>query len=263
MKEKKSAMKKISVLLFQLLLPVILITGCNSFAPCGEKNEPAAPEPAKNISSDKKAEDTPPPAKVDQAVKEEEKAVEKFSPEKTVAEEKVVKQTEVAAEKKAPELLSPPPKKRTRNHENYRRGPGMWRAFTRLSADEQKELLQIQRTDPEMYRKILQEKADKFYEAEKIRRQEIDDLTAEIKQTESITEKERLKAKLRSKLKEDFQQRLQDTRRDIEAYKRRTAKLESELQKREKNCDAIIDAILNNRLNNAPQLLNGTEKSKQ
>ena len=63
-------------------------------------------------------------------------------------------------------------------------------------------------------------------------------------------EKESLKTIMRNKLKEDFQQRLQDTRRDIEAYKRRTAKLEAELQKREKNCDAIIEAIMDKRLSN-------------
>lgn len=246
------AMKKNIILLFQFLLLTVFISGCALFNPVDNKTEKEIKEPAKNISAEKK---TPPAIQPNQTA--ESVTVKEVPPPSvpTVTETPAVDPSKkLASEKKEVKLISPSPQppERSRNHENYRRGPGMWRAFNRLSAEEQKELLQIQRTDPEKYRKILHEKADKLYEAEKIRRQELDELTAEIRSTENVVKKEQLKAKLHSKLKEDFQQRLQDTRRDIEAYKRRTARLEQELQKREKNCDAIINAILNNLLSNAP-----------
>ena len=77
-------------------------------------------------------------------------------------------------------------------------------------------------------------------------------LAEKIRNSDKAAEKEALKTLLREKVKEDFRQRLQDTRRDIEAYKRRTARLEMELSKREKNCDAIVEVILNRHLEGKP-----------
>ena len=141
-----------------------------------------------------------------------------------------------------------PPSTTHRSPENFRRGPGMWRVFSRLSPSEQQELLKLQRTEPERFRAIMSTKADELYKNEELRRQELDKLTAEFQKSGNAAAKEELRLKIRSKLKEDFLQRLQDTRRDIESYKKRTAQLEAELQKREKNCEAIVDAILQDKL---------------
>ena len=148
------------------------------------------------------------------------------------------------AEKPVPPKAAAP----ARPPERFRHGPGIWRAFTRLSPDEQQKMLELQRKNPELYRTLMQEKVDQLHAQEKAYHQEIDDLTQKIRQTTDAAEKEKLTAQLRNKLKENFMHRLQDTRQDIEAYKRRTAQLEIELQKREKNCEAIIDAILSRQL---------------
>ena len=166
---------------------------------------------------------------------------------KNEAENKTTAET-ISSPRPAPvppqtERRSPP-----RSPENFRRGPGVWRAFSRLSQEEQVELLQLQRTDPERYRAIMQEKADQVYAQERARRQELDDLAYRYRQNGDPAQKEQIKNELREKLKEDFQQRLQDTRRDIEYTKRRTASLEAELRRRENNCEAIVDALLKNKL---------------
>ncbi len=246
-------MKKILQFSFQYMLLGMTFCGCQ-FINSNSQTQLVDP-PVISLLDGKKCSSELPPAQEDPKQINDEKKLEIYKAVKTVTNpepQKVAKSKEIVSvpdkkEVKTPQDVVP---QRTSKHENYRRGPGMWRAFNRLSTEEKKQLLSIQRSDPEKYRKILHEKADKLFEAEKIRQQELDNLVTQIKKSESEKEKENLKAVLRKKLKEDFQQRLQDTRKDIEAYKHRTARLESELQKREKNCDAIVEAILNKRLDN-------------
>lgn len=147
--------------------------------------------------------------------------------------------------------IQSPVQRHTPAHNKFRRGPLMWRAFTRLPADEQQELLKLQRSDPERYREIMQQKTEELYTKENARKEELNKLTIQFHQTTDITKKNAIKAQLRQKLQEEFKQRLQDTRSDIESYKRRTAHLEKELQKREKNCDAIVNLLLTKHLENA------------
>ena len=137
--------------------------------------------------------------------------------------------------------------------ENFRRGPGLWRAFTRLPQEEQRTLLKLQRSNPEEFRRIMQHKVDQLYEQDRIHRQELDKLAEAYRKSNNEQEKNELLGKLRRKIAEEFRQRLQDTRRDIESNKRRTAHLEAELLKREKNCDAIIDALLQRKLADSPE----------
>ena len=63
-----------------------------------------------------------------------------------------------------------------RSPENFRRGPGLWRAFTRLPQEEQRTLLKLQRSNPEEFRRIMQHKVDQLYEQDRIHRQELDKL---------------------------------------------------------------------------------------
>ena len=58
---------------------------------------------------------------------------------------------------------------------------------------------------------------------------------------------------MRKKINEDFQKRLAATRRDLETNKKRIARMETELQKREKKRDKIVEAILLNRLSDNPR----------
>jgi O6-methylguanine-DNA--protein-cysteine methyltransferase len=152
----------------------------------------------------------------------------------------------------APAPVAPNPAPRPASPESYRRGPGIWRAFSRLSQEEQAQLLRLQRNDPERFRSIMLEKADQLYAAEIAKLQALDELATRCRQCTDPEEKARLTAELREKLREDFQQRLQDTRRDIEYTKRKAAALEAELSRRESNCDAIVEALLQNKLSGNP-----------
>ena len=250
--------KGLLLFFFQSILLSLFFCGCEFFN-CNSSTPLVEPQIVQPVNEKKCNSEFPVAQNKSESVKVAEKVLKPESPQcvsQPVVQEKIIckKEEKKAVENKNIQNFQPPVHpvipRRSANHENYRRGPGFWRAFNRLSPEEKQQLLSIQRSDPEKYRKILHEKADKLYEMEKVRKEEFDSLIAKIKKAESEKEKESLKNVLRNKLKEDFQQRLQDTRRDIEAYKRRTAKLESELQKREKNCDAIIEAIMNKRLSN-------------
>ena len=187
------------------------------------------------------------------ALEDPDKAKEVKAP---VPQPEVKKEQKVTVEKKVlpvEKKVLPVEKERRksrspRSPEHYRRGPGIWRAFSRLSPSEQEELLKLQRSDPEKFRAVMQEKADQLYAAEKKRQQELDELVISYRKESDPAKKEAVKKELRAKIHEDFLQRLQDTRRDIESNKRRTAMMERELQKREKNCEAIVDALLEHRL---------------
>ena len=245
---------KLSIGVFGVLACVF--TGCV----CGtcEKTQ-AAPPPV--VSTDKASDKASQvhPAKIDP--RSEKKAEKKPVPVSQIAVKKELPPPppQAAPRKPVPEKKLPPTAHVPNQH---RRRPPTWRAFTRLSREEQLKLLELQRSDPDQFKKILQSKADEIYKQEATRKKELDQLTEKIKSSKDPVEKERLKKVLRTKLKEDFQLRLNDTRKDIDAYKRHTARLEAELQKREKNCDAIVDAILNRRLTekNAPRPGNKPEK---
>ena len=175
-------------------------------------------------------------------------------------EKKVVEKKAEVREIQIPEKKEEKTKAAPRSPENYRRGPGTWRAFSRLSRHEQEELLKLQRSDPEKFRSVMQEKADQLYAAEKKRQQELDELAIQCNKESDPAKKAELKKQLRLKIHEDFLQRLQDTRRDIESNKRRTEMMEKELQKREKNCEAIVDALLEHRLQNKSLPASGIAK---
>ena len=191
-------MKKFLFFSFLLTFPVFFFSGCglidNNFR--GQLADPPVVSPL----GEKKSSSEIPPAQDDPGKINITEKVSKTEPVKTVVLPKKEISAPVKNVVKTPQPVVP---QRTAIQENYRRGPGMWRAFNRLSTDEKKQLLSIQRSDPEKFRKILHEKADKLYEAEKIRQKELDDLVLKIKTTEGEKEKENLKAVLRKKLKED------------------------------------------------------------
>ena len=237
-------MKNFRSCIIFLLLSAVFTTGCIALV-----NDPVTPEKSGNM-----AEASAIPAAAEDPV--------------ALPEKKAVVQPPAAenVKKEVKQELPPPPEKKIvppaprhekpvkksgdspRSPENYRRGPGVWRAFSRLSRQEQEELLKLQRNDPKKFEAVMREKADQLYEAEKQRRKEQHDLAMQYQQESDPAKKEAIKADLRKKIHEDFLQRLQDSRRDIESHKRRTAQLEEELLKREKNCEAIVDALLQHHL---------------
>ncbi len=148
--------------------------------------------------------------------------------------------------------LSPPPHN-SRSPEKFRRGPGLWKAFSTLSPEEQRELMKIQRQDPEKFKQLMQAKIEVIYQQEQIRRQKQNELVQKYHAEKDPAVREKIKAELRKKINDDFQKRLAANRRDLENNKKRIARMEVELQKREKKRDKIVEAILLNRLSDNPR----------
>ena len=183
-------------------------------------------------------------------------AVEKKSPAAEV--KKTAHQPVIAPAQPAPQIPKeqrspqpPPPRPGTKgiNHpENSRQNSIMWKVFARLSPQEQQEMIKLQRQDPEKFRQIMQQKVAKFNEMARARKKELDDLAQRYRASNNEAEKQAIKLELKKKLHEDFSRRLADSRRSLETNRKRLARMEAELQRREKNQDAIVDAMLKHRL---------------
>ena len=142
-----------------------------------------------------------------------------------------------------PEHRRPPRPPMMQNGPRSQRNPGMWRAFSQLSQKEQQELMKLQRTDPEKFRAVMQEKVAEFHAELQARQQKISDLVAKINASKDEKEKSALRAELRSIFKTSFESRISHLRRNIESNKKRIEMMEKELKKREANADAIIDTL--------------------
>ena len=143
----------------------------------------------------------------------------------------------------------PPPGERRRHPERdpgrrFRNGPGMWQVFSRLTPEERREMLKLQREDPEKFREVMSAKADELYKKRQQRRAELHKLAEQCRNAATPEEKERLKKQLIEEVRKDFLEHLEANRNQIADMKRRTAHLEKELQRREKNMDKAVDTIV-------------------
>lgn len=235
-----------------LLLFLFAVCGCsvavNSPAPEQQPQPASLPEQKKTV-----AKVTAPPAQTVTGSPEAVTPSPAVKPEPATLPEKQTPPVLPKAEKVPPPPPPPmPPKKpamvpERRAHmtpEKFRRGRGLWQAFSRLSPKEQHELMKLQRKDPEKFLAIMQEKADLLYAKERARKKELADLAQKYRDTRDPAQQAAVKARLREKLLADFQQRLQDNRRDLESNRKRLKRMEEELKKREQKRDAIIDAML-------------------
>ena len=118
-----------------------------------------------------------------------------------------------------------------------------WRVFSRLTPEEQKEMMTLQRTDPEKFRTAIQEKAEKIQREQQARRQKIDELASKIRNCKDEKVKAELRNELRSMFKRVFDARLAQMRHNLEDNKKRIERMEADLKKREENAEAIVDAI--------------------
>lgn len=128
----------------------------------------------------------------------------------------------------------------------------IWRIISMLPAEEQRELLKLQRTDPEKFRAVMRKKADEFQKTQQQKRQQHTALSAQIRACSDPEQKAALRKQLRDMIKSDFETHLANMRRNIEASKRRIARMEKELQRREKNSAAVIDAITESLISGNP-----------
>ena len=139
------------------------------------------------------------------------------------------------------------PRRRPFEHDSDRRfrsGPGMWMVFSRLSAEERQAMLKLQREDPEKFLEVMRAKADELYRKRKQRRDELQKLAEQCRNAAAPEEKARLKKQLTAEVEKDFREHLKSNRSQIEDMKRRTAWLEQELQRREKNLNAAVGAAV-------------------
>jgi len=139
------------------------------------------------------------------------------------------------------------PRRRPSEHDSDRRfrsGPGMWMVFSRLSQEERQAMLKLQREDPEKFLEVMRAKADELYRKRKQRREDLHKLAEQCRNAAAPEEKARLKKQLAAEVEKDFREHLKANRSQIEDMKRRTARLEQELQRREKNIDKAVGAAV-------------------
>ena len=153
-----------------------------------------------------------------------------------------------AAENIPPQQRPPRPPHPPR-HIQFAKGqkPGhqqnFWRVFSRLSPAEQKEMMLLQRNDPEKFRAAMQEKAEKIQTEMQAKRQKVNAIAEKIRNSKDESEKAGLRKELHAILEADFDARLAQMRRNIESNKKRIARMEADLKKREENAEAIVNAI--------------------
>lgn len=127
----------------------------------------------------------------------------------------------------------------------------IWRAFGELSDAERKEMMQLQRENPEKFLEVMKKRAEAFFKAEKAERQLIADLAQKYRSEKNKSRKEKIKQELSELLKKRFNKRLALNRKHVENMKKRTQMLEKELDKRAANSEKIIkfqlDAVLEGR----------------
>lgn len=126
----------------------------------------------------------------------------------------------------------------------FRSGPGMWLVFSRLSPEERQAMLKLQREDPEKFLEVMRAKADELYQKRKQRHDDLHKLAEQCRNAATPEEKERLKKQLAGEVEKDFRAHLKANRSQIEDMKRRTARLEQELQRREKNINEAVSAAV-------------------
>ena len=152
-----------------------------------------------------------------------------------------------AAEPAAPAPASPPPSEGKRPgpppppRDGRINGAAIWAAFSRLSDAERKEMLELQRSDPEKFREKMKAKAEEYRNAWIKRQEELKALAAKIRRTKDPAEREVLRKRLTAEVKTDFLTRLAEHRRRIDEMKARAAKLEKALDQRTVEVDQTVE----------------------
>ena len=117
----------------------------------------------------------------------------------------------------------------------------IWRAFGELSDAERKEMMQLQRENPDKFLEVMKKKAEAFFKAEKAERQLLADLVQKYRAEKNKAAKEKIKNEISEILTKRFNKRLALNRKHVESMKKRTQMLEQELDKRAANSEKIIN----------------------
>ena len=140
----------------------------------------------------------------------------------------------------------PPPSSEGKN------GRGMfWMAFNSLDEAERREMMKLQSTNPEEFKRRLKIRAEEIQRRMTERFEHMKRLSAEFQKAEAERQKD-IRRELENMLREDYRFHLNRGKRHVEEMKRRTERLERELEKRERMMDGAIqsqlEAILSGRI---------------
>ncbi len=120
-----------------------------------------------------------------------------------------------------------------------------WRVFSKLSLKEREEMQELQRSDPEKYKKIFQQKVDELRQAEQTKRDEMRGIFEEWKNA-SPEQKAEIRKNLEQRVRGEYEARLTDNRKRLEEMQKRAADLEKELNKLEADTDNQVKMRVEN-----------------
>lgn len=122
-------------------------------------------------------------------------------------------------------------------------GPGLWRTFSELSEAERAEALRLQRENPEEFRNFMRVRAQALLEKMRRKMQEHQKLVGEYQQADPQRRSE-IRAELTSSVREDFLRHLELQKQHLAESKRRLLRQEERLEQQSRECDRIIEHIV-------------------
>lgn len=140
----------------------------------------------------------------------------------------------------APEAVKEVPHSRNNGMKRF-----YWRAFSRMTPEERKAMMELQVKDPAEFHKKMRAVTESLRAADEARRKQIDKL-AERCRTGSEEEKKAARAELTGIFREGYHKRLADSRRHLQEMETRMKHLAETLKKKEANADAEIDLLVEN-----------------
>lgn len=127
----------------------------------------------------------------------------------------------------------------------------MEKVFFRLDSNVRKELMQLQRSDPEAFKKEMQKHIAAYREKKAAENAAIEKIIELYRQTADPAVKEECRRKLAVLIADGFDRNLRRHQQFLEKMKRRTVHLEKKLnervENREKIINSFVDALLDGR----------------
>ena len=135
--------------------------------------------------------------------------------------------------------MPPAPKKNNGPNRFY------WRAFSRMTPEERKAMMELQAKDPAEFHRKMRAASEALRAANDARRKQIEVL-AERCRTGSEEEKKTARAELTGIFKTGYMKRLEDSRQHLKEMEKRMKHLAETLKKKEANADAEINMMVEN-----------------
>lgn len=120
-----------------------------------------------------------------------------------------------------------------------------WRAFSRMTQEERKAMMELQAKDPAEFHRKMREAMEALRAADAARRKQIAAL-AERCRTGSEEEKQAARKELTEIFRKGYTKRLADSRRHLQEMEARMKRLSETLKKKEANADAEIEMMVEN-----------------